>query len=98
MIKISHRLTALAVQTSHGQIDFLECVEDFLNLACLNESRQVHHDADTDSCADVGRAGGQVAVLIVKGERDLFFDGVVNFVHRLPAVVQREAAAEDLHA
>ncbi len=56
----------------------------------------MQHHAGTDSRADVCRAGGQVAVLIVKRERQRFFKGVVEPVDAFPAVLQVEATGEHL--
>ncbi len=58
----------------------------------------MEHDADADARADVGGTRGQVAQLLAEGVGDVLLDGIVELVDGVPAIVERKAAAEDLHA
>ena len=78
LVEIAHRLRAFAVQPANGQADLLQTAEDLFDLPGDHQGRQMQHDADAHPGADVGRAGGQIAELIVEGVGDLLFDQVVD--------------------
>ncbi len=98
LVEVAHCLTAFAVQASYGKIDLLQAMEDFLNLARLNQRWQVQHHTGADSRTDIRRAGGQVTVLIMKCERQRLFKSVIKPVDAFPAILQVEAAGEDLQS
>ena len=98
LVEIAHRLRAFAVQAADRQADLLQAAEDLLDLPGDDQGRQVQHHAHPHARADVGRAGGQVAELLVEGVGDVLLDEVVDAVDLLPDALQVQAALHDLHA
>ncbi len=96
LIKVPGRPASLAIETSHGQIDFLQRPKNFLDVLDHDQSGQVQHDAGPHAGADIGRASRQVAELFAESVTDTLLEQVVDLVNILPGLVEREAAAHDL--
>ena len=98
LVQVAAGPAALAVQAADHEVDLLERLEHFFDLLGNAERRQVEHDAGAHPGADVGRAGGEVAELVVEGVGQAGFEGVVEPVDDLPGVVEGQPAAQDLQA
>ena len=97
LVEVAHGLAAFAVESTNGEVDFLECVEGFVDFLGEHECRQVQQHADSDSGTDVGRAGGEVSKSIAEGEGERGVELVVDLLDQFPAFLEREATLEDLN-
>jgi len=98
MVEVARGPAPLAVQAAHGQVDLLQRSENLFDLLGQDQCRQVEHDAGAHAGADVGGASRQVAELLAEGVVDALLEQVVEAVDVLPALVEGEAAADDLQA
>ena len=94
---VAQRLGAFAVKAAHGQADFVDRLDDLVDLLGQDQAGQMQHGADAHAGAEVGRAGGQVAELGAEGEIELALQFGVDLVdgHARPAELQ--AGPQGLH-
>ena len=95
---IAQRLGAFAVKSAHGQAEFVDRVNDRVDLLGQNQPRQMQHGADADAGAEVGRAGGQVAEFGSEGVIELLLQVGIHLVNGRPGLPQLQAGAQGLHA
>lgn len=98
LIEIPHCLASFTVQAANRQTDFVQGLEDLLDLLGDNESREVEHDADANPRTDIRGASRQVTELFVESEADPFFELVVDVGNFFPAAVEIETASQRLDA
>jgi hypothetical protein len=58
----------------------------------------VQHNRDPDSCAEIGGAGGEVAISGAEGVIQFFFYDIVDVAYLLSALTYLHTAFEDLEA
>ncbi len=97
LVEIALGLRAFAVEAADGEVDFLQAAEDFVDLPGDHERWQMEHDAYSQTGADVGRAGGEIAEPVVVGVCNAGFDEVIELVDLLPGGPKIETALEDLN-
>ena len=68
---VAQRLGALAVEAAHGQAQFVDGLNDRVDLLGQHQPGQMQHGADADARAQVGGAGGQVTQFGAKGVIEL---------------------------
>ena len=73
-----------------------EPLDDLRDLVIEHERGQVHHGGGAHAGADVGRAGGQVAVLGVPGPAQLALQRLVEGHRQLEVGVAAQPGADDL--
>ena len=65
--EVSEGFGALAVKSAHSQTDFADGIDDLVDLFGEHEGGKVDHGRGAQAGADIGRAGGEVAEIRVKG-------------------------------
>ncbi|MEY4180939.1 MAG: hypothetical protein RLY70_4514 [Planctomycetota bacterium] len=98
LVEISEGLGAFAVESADGEMHFLQAAKHFVDLAAQDQSGQVEHDAYSQARADIGGAGGEVAELFVEGERQAFFEQVVEVIDLAPSGFEVKPAVHDLQS
>ena len=95
---IAERLGAFAVKPAHGQAQFVDRLNDLVDLLGQHQGRQVEHRAHTDARAEVGRAGSQVTEVGREGVIEPFLERGVHLVNRQPGGAELQARPQRLHA
>ncbi len=94
---IAQRLGAFAIKTTNSQTQFVDRLDDRVNVLVQDQPRQVQHGADSDPGADVGRTGRQITQVRTEGIIELSLEGRIGLVNRRPGLAKLEAGAQGLH-
>ena len=89
---------AFAIEAADGEADFVDGLDDLVDLVAEDERGEVEHGAGAHAGAEIGGAGGEVAETFVPGEADLFLQFGVQFVEGGMGGGEIEAGADALHA
>ena len=84
LVKITERPRPFPVNPPDRQIDLLDPAKDPLHFPGFENRRQMQHDADANTGSEIRRAGGQIAEPLVKGERQLMFQRIVEPIDPIP--------------
>lgn len=76
--QVADALGLVAVDTADGEAELRRDIHDTLDIAREDEARQMQQHRGAQARAEVRRARGQVAHLLVKGDVDLRLDHVVD--------------------
>ena len=98
LVEIASGLGAFAEQSPHGEIHIFRGGEEFFYLGGDFQGGQVQHNRDPDSCAEIGGAGGEVAISGAEGVIQFFFYDIVDVAYLLSALTYLHTAFEDLEA
>ena len=97
MEKVAHRFRSFAIEAADGEPDLVHRLDDLVDHFTENQAGEVKHGGRAHAGADVGRAGGQVAQVLVVGEIELRFQRAVDFIDQLEGALELQAGADRLH-
>ena len=98
LVEVTRSFSSFTEEASDGQAHSPCGIEEFFDLFGHFQGGKVEHYGNSYTRSQIGRAGSKVSISRAKGEIDLLFNHIVDFIYLFGALRELAAGLEHLQA
>jgi len=95
---VAKGFSAFAVKAADGKAEFVDALDDLVDLLGEDQAGQVQHGADANAGTNISRARRQVAEIVAESVIELLFQFGIDLINGHPCLFELQAGAQSLHA